>query len=85
MPIDWIIKEKTLASADGIPSTFVKTGNATAPPPSDVAPAIKEPKIIVSVTRHCAKTEGQSLSAMTPIIQATKTIKIAIGYPQDLM
>ena len=39
--------EKSLAMAGGIPRAKVMTGNATAPPPSDVAPPIMAPKIMV--------------------------------------
>jgi hypothetical protein len=39
--------EKSLAIEGGIPSAKVMTGKATAPPPSEVAPPIIAPKIIV--------------------------------------
>ena len=37
-PHDWIIKEKSLATAGLIPRASVITGKATAPPPSLVMP-----------------------------------------------
>ena len=43
------MSEKSLAIEGGILRARVMTGKATAPPPSDVAPPIAEPKIIVIV------------------------------------
>jgi len=43
--------EKSLATEGGSLRTRVITGNATAPPPSEVAPPIADPKIIVIVIR----------------------------------
>ena len=47
MPTDWIMYEKSRATGGGMPKTSVMMGNATAAPPSDVAPASIEPNIIV--------------------------------------
>ena len=47
LPQDWHIIEKSLATDGSIPSARVMTGNATAPPPSEVAPPIMAPKIMV--------------------------------------
>ena len=47
LPQDWHIMEKSLAIAGGMPRASVMTGNATAPPPSEVAPPISAPKIMV--------------------------------------
>jgi hypothetical protein len=47
MPIDCMAKPKFRATSGGILKMSVMTGKATAPPPSALAPAIKEPKTIV--------------------------------------
>ena len=47
IPTDCIINEKSRATDGLIPNPNVITGNATDAPPSDVAPAINEPNIIV--------------------------------------
>ena len=49
LPQHWIIMEKSLATEGDRWRTKVMTGNATAPPPSDVAPPIKEPTSMVMV------------------------------------
>ena len=41
--------EKSLAMVGLMPKARVMTGKATAPPPSEVAPATMAPKIIVTV------------------------------------
>ncbi len=41
IPHDWIISEKSRATAGDVPNANVITGNATAPPPSDVIPGNK--------------------------------------------
>ena len=51
LPKDCVISEKSLATEGSIFKAKVMTGNATAPPPSDVAPATMEPKIMVMVMR----------------------------------
>ncbi len=43
------MSEKSLAIEGAKCRTRVMTGNATAPPPSEVAPPMKAPKIIVMV------------------------------------
>ena len=48
MPMLWQAKEKLRAADGKISNNKVKTGNATAPPPSELAPAIKEPNTMVS-------------------------------------
>ena len=48
-PVDWIKMEKSLAMVGLMPKAKVMTGKATAPPPSEVAPATMAPKIIVTV------------------------------------
>ena len=47
MPTVWIIMEKSLATGGVMPSTRVMTGKATAPPPTEVAPATSAPKTMV--------------------------------------
>ena len=49
IPKDWIISEKSLAIEGFILKNKVMIGKATAPPPSEVAPAMKEAKIIVTL------------------------------------
>jgi hypothetical protein len=41
------MSEKSLATPGSIARARVMTGKATAPPPSDVAPPIMDPKIMV--------------------------------------
>lgn len=41
LPQDWIMSEKSLATEGAIPRARVITGNATAPPPSEVMPETK--------------------------------------------
>ncbi len=41
------MKEKSLATAGGMCKANVMTGKATAPPPSDVAPPMKDPNAMV--------------------------------------
>ena len=48
LPQDWIMSEKSLAMAGGIPRANVMTGKATAPPPSDVIPPTVAPTIMVN-------------------------------------
>ena len=52
LPHDWIINEKSLATAGAIPNAKVMTGKATAPPPSEVIPATVAPKIIVILSTY---------------------------------
>jgi len=47
LPQDCTMNEKSLATEGGICKAKVMTGKATAPPPSDVAPPIKDPNAIV--------------------------------------
>ena len=47
MPTDWIMYEKSRATGGAMPKARVMTGNAIAAPPSLVAPANIDPKIIV--------------------------------------
>jgi hypothetical protein len=49
LPQDCVINEKSLAIVGLIFKTRVMTGKATAPPPSEVAPATIDPKIMVMV------------------------------------
>ena len=53
MPTDWMASANHLALSGVTCSTLVNTGKATAPPPSQVAPAINEPKIMVVATAQC--------------------------------
>ena len=43
------MKEKSRATVEEVFNIRVMTGNATAPPPSAVAPPMKDPKIMVMV------------------------------------
>ena len=43
----WIMSEKSRATEGAMPRASVMTGKATAPPPSDVMPAMVAPNIIV--------------------------------------
>jgi len=45
------MREKSLATAGSILMARVMTGNATAPPPSDVMPPTAAPRIIVNVRK----------------------------------
>jgi hypothetical protein len=45
------MSEKSLATAGSIFKAKVMTGKATAPPPSEVAPATMDPKTMVMVMR----------------------------------
>ncbi len=47
IPTDWIINAWVRAVEAGTSRSLVKTGNATAPPPAGVEPAMKEPNSIV--------------------------------------
>ncbi len=49
IPQDCTMSEKSLATVGSIPNAKVMTGNATAPPPSDVIPATNAPKTMVKV------------------------------------
>jgi len=49
IPQLWIMKEKSRATTGVMSNASVITGKATDAPPSDVAPAIMDPKIIVMV------------------------------------
>jgi hypothetical protein len=44
--------EKSLAMVDDMFNARVMTGKATAPPPSEVAPAIMAPKTIVTESKY---------------------------------
>jgi hypothetical protein len=46
------MSEKSLATEGSMCRARVMTGKATAPPPSDVAPPIMDPKIIVIDIRY---------------------------------
>lgn len=48
LPQDWIMMEKSLATAGRIPRASVITGKAMAPPPSEVAPPTMAPKTMVT-------------------------------------
>ena len=55
IPTDWIIREKSRATEGDILKPSVITGNATAPPPSLVAPAINEPNnIVIDIGQLCS-------------------------------
>lgn len=47
IPTVCIMSEKSLAHSGSILNTSVITGKATAPPPSEVAPAINDPNTMV--------------------------------------
>lgn len=50
IPTLCIAREKLRAIAEEVSKMSVKAGNATAPPPSAVAPAMKDPKTIIAET-----------------------------------
>jgi hypothetical protein len=54
MPTLWIAREKLRASRGAMCRSFVKMGNAIAPPPSLVPPPTREPKTMVSATFQSA-------------------------------
>src|SRR6056297_422980 len=70
IPMDCIRNEKTLASCGSISNSLVKTGNATAPPPSEVAPAIKYPNTIVSEIGQVSANMGHHSRIIIAMIQA---------------
>ena len=47
----WIMMLKVRATGASIPRTLVKTGKATAPPPTGVAPAMNGPAFMVLTMR----------------------------------
>ncbi len=59
MPTAWIMRPNVAAVCGSMWSALVKTGKATAAPPSAVAPATKEPSVIVSDTGQCSAKKFQ--------------------------
>ena len=78
IPIDCIIHAKSLAMIGGISKSRVKTGKATAPPPSVVAPAIKEPKPIVSVMGQKLINFDQLLERVIPRHHKRRIVRVKV-------
>ncbi len=72
-PTAWIDSEKLRATAAGVSSTFVKIGNATAPPPTGDDPPRKPPEIIVTVDSQWSATRPSSSATRTVTSQVSAT------------
>jgi hypothetical protein len=63
-----------------MPKTFVKTGKATAPPPSDVAPAMNDPKTIVTEIGHVSENIGHHSRSCIATTHAETITAAVIQY-----
>jgi hypothetical protein len=59
MPILCIARLKSLAAVGGMLKYRLKIGNATAPPPSGVKPAMAEPNIIMNAYNQCVSYKAK--------------------------
>ena len=73
MPTDWIIREKSRATWGSMPKPRVMMGNATAPPPSLVVPAMNDPSAMVADMSQYSMNNGQRSPCHMSIAQLVHT------------
>ena len=73
MPTAWIKREKSRATLGAILKPSVMTGNATAPPPSLVAPAMNEPNAIVTLMNQFSANRPKRSPRTMPVSHAAHT------------
>ena len=73
IPTAWIERENVRATDGGTSSSFVSTGNATAPLPPGDEPPRKPPKTIISAASQWSMARPSSLCQSTKTSQPTVT------------
>jgi hypothetical protein len=74
------MREKSLAIVGWIPKAKVMTGKATAPPPSEVAPAMTAPKTMVTERRYRSAKKEKKLCLMARLHLMTKKFQFSLFF-----